>query len=162
MIIDSANQPKKENPQFDDPVNATLDCHVYVATDDGVMEGNRKIYCDRVFAVTVLKPLEAWCLKYGFGIIHIGVYYPRPARNFSGQEIKPRRWSNHAYGLAIDFKGVRDNNGKNIYMDKLLSESPAKMKELLININNAIKEKGRKPELVNERSCWYHLGVWRK
>ena len=160
MIIDSANQPKKENPQFDDPVNATLDIHVYYVTDDGLIAGARKFFCDRVFAVTVLKEIEKFCIKYGFSACHIGCYNPRFARLKNGQEIKPRRWSNHAYGLAIDFKGIKDNNGKYISYEMMKTACPAKLAELVANIKTAIVAKGRRPETVDEGQ-WLHAGIWK-
>ena len=160
MQITSTNQPDKDKPQFADPVHALFNMRVFYATDDGVIDAGRRFKCDRVFAVTVLEVIEKWCLKYGFGMVHLGCYNPRFARHKNGTEITPRRWSNHAYGLAIDFKGIKDNNGKYISFEMMETACPAKLHELIGNIKTAIVAKGRKPELVNEGQ-WLHLGIWK-
>lgn len=159
MLISSTNQPESDKPQFADPVNALFNCRIFYATDDGIIDAGRRFKCDRVFAVAVLQEIEKWCLRYGFGMVHLGAYNPRYARRVNGQEIKPRRWSNHAYGLAIDFKGIKDNNGKYISFEMMKDACPAKLHELIGNIKTAITAKGRRPEIVDEGQ-WLHLGIW--
>lgn len=161
MIIDKANQPKEGYPKFTDPVFATVDCHVFVHTSDGDVAGAKKFYCDRIFAVCVLKELEKWCIKYGFSFIHIGCYNPRNARKRNGEDIIPIRWSNHSYGLAIDFKGIKDNNGKAIYYPELKTAAPKKFLELIAGIKKAIQDHGRYSEIVDDGQ-WLHIGIWVK
>lgn len=161
MLISSTNNAKSEYPQLTDPVNALFNCRIFYATDEGIIDGGRRFFCERIFAITVLSEIENWCLKYGFGMVHIGSYNPRYARHKNGTEIKPRRWSNHAYGLAIDFKGIKDNNGRFISFENMQLQCPAKLNELIGNIKHAIAGKNRRAEIVDEGQ-WVHIGIWKE
>lgn len=161
MIIEKANQPKPEYPQLIDPVNATFETDVYYADDENPNKARKTFYCDRVFAVCVLKEIEKWCLRYGFHPVHLGCYVPRYARKFNGEEIKPRRWSNHSYGLAIDFKGII-SEGKYIPFSELTKNAPKKLLELVTAIKTQIKAHNRGAEIVNEGpNSWMHIGIWK-
>jgi hypothetical protein len=116
--------------------------------------------CEEVFARSVLEALEEWALRWGFGITHLGCLVVRRARYADGRVIQPIRWSNHAYGLAIDWSGIVDGKGRWYRVDKMKTACPAKLRDVLDMVRKAIAEKGRESEIVDEGG-WYHLGIWR-
>lgn len=148
-------------PNVVNPVKATLDCPVYYYGENGPVPSFSPVYCAGTFARTVLAAIEEWCVKHHFALVHVGIYNPRPARKANGQEITPKRWSNHAYGCAIDFKGIKVNHGKGGFLsvDILQADAPAKWRELLDAVSDAMKAANLKPEMVDEGG-WYHMGYF--
>ena len=152
-----------DKPRLVDPVVAGLNVPVYYMTSDrGPVPSMRGIVCTRAFAETVLTQLEEFARKYGFGLVHIGVYVARKARHADGTPIVPVRWSNHSFGEAIDFKGIITQHGEGdlLTVPQMETGCPAKLKELLDKCRSAINGIGRRPEIVDDGG-WYHLGIHR-
>lgn len=162
MLITPTKQPPAGDPQFEHPVHALLSCSVFYDTGTGLKAG-RQFFCERIFAETVLTQIEKWCLKYQFSMVNIGCYNPRKARHADGTPILPSRWSNHAFGLAIDFKGIKDEKGKFVSVNNLQDNAPAKWHELINNVTVAIKGINHKPEILVEGggAAWCHFGIWK-
>lgn len=155
----------KDAPRVLNPVVATPDVATYYY--DGEMHKDKGINCSKIFAATVLRTMEEWALKYGYdGLLHIGVFNSRYARHPDQTPILPIRWSNHAYGAAMDFKGIYIESGDSkqiMTVDQMLDGIPAKTEELIAQCATAIKKAGRKPEIVREptaQNCsWLHIGI---
>lgn len=165
MLITKANQPGKGYPKLMEPVNAEMSVEVkYYAGENDLRDWLRPFYCERVFANTILRSIGTWCVKWGFkGFVHIGCYNARKARHLDGTLIKPTRWSNHAYGLAVDFKGILDEHGNFVTFKELRDNAPMKWNELLNNIKTAIEGLGNTMEVKDEGNGLYiHLGIWHK
>jgi hypothetical protein len=105
-----------------------------------------------LFADVILKTIENHCVEHNLGLVHIGVYNPRPARKKDGTNFIPLRWSEHAFGNAIDLKGFTQN-GKLIYADK-----EPHFKDLLKKIVDMCASKKVTLSVVNETN-WYHIGL---
>jgi hypothetical protein len=152
-----------DKPQVENPVKVTLDVPVYYMTERGPLLSKRAIFCGKAFADTVLKELNAILGEAKCGLLHLGFYNPRKARHKDGTPIVPARWSNHAYGEAVDFKGVVRNNDPDDFLD--IAGMKQKAPELLAKIQTrcaaAIETAVRKPEIVDEGG-WFHIGIWPK
>jgi len=151
-------------PDVFDPVNVTMDVDVYYTGDGYPVKVKSPIYCARSFADTVLQCIEDWCATYSFRPCHLGVYNPRMARRVNGTLIVPHRWSNHAYGAAIDFAGVLTTDSPDDYMNiiDMLNDDNYRdiAQELIDNCEVAIEDAGRRIEIVNEGSgTWMHIGM---
>ncbi len=85
------------------------------------------------------------------------------ARRKDGTLIQPVRWSNHAYGEAVDFKGVVTENGAGEFLGiaEMKEQCPDKLDFLIDACNQAIIAIQRKPEIVDEGD-WCHIGLWPK
>ena len=138
--------------QVQKPVRAFLECQVYYNTENGIVPSNGGIYCDSLFADIVLKPIEEYCIKYDYSFAHIGCYNPRFARDKNGQPILDKngqqRISNHAFGTAIDAKGLVTHG--------MIIGIP---QELIDEIRAGIEKQGKKPEIVDEVR-WWHIGFF--
>lgn len=162
MILTKSSQrksPPADKPVVRDPVIAKPAVPLYYVTERGPLRSESgELYCARIFAETILETLESIAiLKYGSsGVGHVGCYFPRPARYKNGMEIVPRRWSNHSYGLAIDFKGFV---GDDLSMVSLVRMSPQQKEFIREECAAAVKDAGRKPEIIDEGG-WLHLGIW--
>lgn len=152
-----------DKPAVENPVKVTLDVPVYYMTERGPLLSKRAIFCGKAFADTVLRELNAILAAANCGLLHLGVYNPRQARKKDGTPIVPVRWSNHAYGEAVDFKGVVRNNDPDDYLDVAGMRNRAS--DLLASIqakcSAAIEAAGRRPEIVDEGG-WVHIGIWPK
>lgn len=145
-------------PQIPSPCRAEL--AVKVSYYDGsTLTPTPKLLCGQVFADTVLLAMERWAKRYGFGIVHLGVWNARKARHKDGTPILPERWSAHSYGTAIDWAGIVDTNGQRLGITAMRSGCPAKLAELVSSCREAIERAGRKVELVDE-GAWIHVGIW--
>jgi hypothetical protein len=156
MIIETTKRRAEPGaPILRDPVEVTLSVPVYYDDGKDLILSKSKIFCERVFANTVLKVLDAMALEKQYGVVHVGVYNARKARRKDGTEIKPTRWSNHAYGLAIDFKGWRTKDGEylKVSADKTMAG------EVIDRVRVSVEAAKRKPETVDEGG-WAHLGIW--
>lgn len=161
MQIKKVGQPiggPENKPLLVEPVEVTLDCPVFYDNDGVLIRQTSGIRCSKVFAETVLHVLEEVCVKYGFGLVHVGFYNARYARKANGKPIVPQRWSNHSRGLAIDWKGVK-SNGVFYSVSKLKTDSPKKYEEFVGGCRAAIKAAGRRVEIVYEIG-WQHLGLY--
>ena len=145
--IDPANKP-----MVNFPVSVLADMPVYYSEDKGLTLVKSGIFCSRLFADTVLKVINDHCVEHNLGLVHIGVYNPRPARKKDGTNFIPLRWSEHAYGNAIDLKGFAQS-GKLIYTDK-----EPHFKDLLKKIVDMCASKKVTLSVVNETN-WYHIGL---
>lgn len=150
------NNPIQAIPIVERPVRAYLDIPVFYATENGLIPNTGGIYCAELFVKCVLKPINEYCRMENFSFVHIGCYNPRNARKKDGTPILDEkgamRWSNHAYGIAIDAKGII-NNGE----FRLLSLKDDK--DMFDKILQNIFQAGKKAEIVNE-SNWYHIGFF--
>ena len=148
--------PDCDAPVVQEPVNATFLGDVYYVTERGPVLWPHPFYCARVFAYSVLDAIDRIMAGERCAMAHIGCYNPRLARKRNGDLIQPKRWSNHAYGEAIDFRGVVSEEGVYIpyrMMEKRLTE------ELKTACAEKIAAVGRKAEIVDEGD-WLHLGIW--
>lgn len=144
------------------PVKASLGVPLYYLRAKGeTVEWKHSVFCSETFAETVLVLLEEWARKHRFAIVHLGFYAARQARKRNGQPIMPPRWSNHAYGEAVDFAGIITDNGQGQYLnlDAMKDGCPAKLAELKRLCLNAISSEGREPEIVDEGE-WLHVGIF--
>jgi hypothetical protein len=149
-------------PQLIDPVNVRLAARLHYADGQTLVPVRSPLYCERVFADTVLTVLDTIAAEHQIGLVYLGLYNPRAARRKDGSPIKPERWSNHAYGLALDFKGIMGSNGAGQYLPVSAMRSLV-WNEMLVDIEtrcrNAIAAAGRKAEIVDE-GAWIHFGIW--
>jgi hypothetical protein len=167
MFLKKISQPGDESePKVPDPCVAKLDVPVYYLGANGTIPSTRGITCDRTFARVILAEVERWATRYGFGLVHLGVYNPRPARKRNGEIITPKRWSNHAFGIAIDFAGitvpanVSDENPHGFMsIDEMQAGCPAKLAELMDRVRRVIIAASRRAEIVDEGG-WIHIGLW--
>jgi hypothetical protein len=154
--------PPSDKPEVKDPVRVYMDIPLYYYTERGPVPWNHSIFCSQPFAVTVLETMNEILGREKMGLVHLGIYNPRRARKRNGTPIQPVRWSNHAYGEAIDWRGTVDEEGVFYSVDHL-NETPTIEKELLTEIwsgcSKLIEATGRKPEIVNE-GRWIHIGLW--
>lgn len=148
-------------PLVKTPVVVTLDVLVFYCTERGPVPSLRGIMCGKVFAATVLTEMNRILGGYGFALVHIGVYVPRRARKADGTLIRPARWSNHAYGEAMDFKGIITERGEGKFLDiaAMKRGCPKKLREILEACESAICARNRRPEIVDEGG-WIHIGLW--
>lgn len=168
QITPTAQPPRVQNldlgnsPQIELPVLARLSCPVFYDTGEGLKPMVSPILCARQFANSVLLALEQKCVKYGYGLVHIGVLAQRPARHANGTLIKPIRWTNHAYGRAIDWKGLVLPGGEFQDMLALRRESPGALAEILDHITHSMRAVGipdTRQEMVKEPN-WHHCGFY--
>lgn len=160
MKITKAQQPAgADAPIVHDPVYVTMDRPVYYVTERGPTLSVHPIFCGLAFATTVLDVMQNTVEAAGWSIAHVGVYNPRPARHKDGSLIKPKRWSNHAYAEAMDFKGVVGANGKLVTIAEMKQRHPELLKKLLDSCAKAIAALGRRAEIVDEGG-WIHIGLW--
>jgi len=152
-----------DKPEVENPVKVTLDVPSYYMTERGPLLSKRAIFCGKAFADTVLTELNAILSAAQCGLLHLGFYNPRKARDKNGKTFIPERWSNHAFGEAVDFKGVVRNNDPDDFLD--IAGMKQKAPELLTRIQTrcaaAIEAAGRKAEIVDEGG-WFHIGIWPK
>ena len=150
--------PPLSKPNVVEPVVVRMTVPLYYCTERGPEPWDHSVFCARLFAETVLTTLDKVLAEHNASMVHIGVYNPRMARKKNGKPLDPPRWSNHAYGSAIDFKGV--------IIDNKFTPIPVMKKthiELLNTIknecSNAITKTNHKPEIVDEGD-WIHIGIW--
>jgi len=163
MEKEITNQPSwgpSDKPLIDNPVKVTMDIPLYYLDDSG-FSLNHSVVCGEAFADTVLKELERILQEQNLALVHIGFYNPRKARRKDGTLIQPVRWSNHAYGEAVDFKGVKTDSGEGEFLGiaEMEATMPETLEEIVDSCNRAIIDAGREPEIVHEGD-WYHLGLW--
>jgi hypothetical protein len=158
-IIPTGQQagPPRGKPHVVNPVKAKLNIPLYYNTERGPVPWNHGIYCSHVFAATVLGPLEVLFERNNWGLCHIGFYNPRLARTKAGKTIQPERWSNHSHGLAVDFKGTVDEDGKLTTVRQL--KAKGLLDDIVGPVQTAILKANRKPEIVDEGG-WLHIGIW--
>ena len=168
MIIAPARQstlPPPDKPLVENPVKVTMDIPLFYATERGPVAWDHTVFCSEAFAKTVLQTVTDLLLPQGLGLVHIGFYNPRMARKKGGTLIEPIRWSNHAYGEAMDFKGVMTEGGEFLSLDYVGKGAPVMDKELFKEIwqgcAEAIRAIDRTPEIVSE-GAWVHIGIWPK
>lgn len=149
-------------PVLKTPVLAAMDAPLFYVTDNGPGAWKHAIYCESLFAETVLAALDDIATTYHLGICHLGIYNARYARHKDGSPIQPIRWSNHAYGMAMDFKGVRLDGDKE-YLPITAMRKHDTGQQILAEINArcnaAIKAAGKRPEIVDEGD-WLHIGIY--
>ena len=93
-------------PVLQDPVHVVLDVPVYYVNERGPIRMHEAQYCERIFATSVIKTMNAILKDRNLGLAHLGIYNARMARHADGSPILSARWSNHSYGCAMDFKGL--------------------------------------------------------
>ena len=138
-----------------------MDVPMYYMTERGPIPWNHRVYCGRAFADTVLRQVNRTLAEGRLAMVHIGVYNPREARRKDGTLIQPVRWSNHAYGEAMDFKGVMVANGAGNFLTvrDMRRQIPDLLDTLVSRCHSAITAQRRKPEIVDEGD-WLHVGIW--
>lgn len=148
-----------DKPVVKSPVTAKLPVPTYVYTSKPVE--TKHIYCAKIFSDTVLSKISTILAKRDLALVHVGVYVPRKARKANGEPIVPERWSNHAYGEAMDFKGVITDNGKGKYLSipEMKEEYPDLLQEIQTSSRDAILRENRRPEIVDEGG-WIHIGLF--
>ena len=155
--------PPPDKPLVNSPVLVELDVPLFYMTERGPIPWAHKVFCGKTFADTVLTEVNAVLQAGGLGLVHLGFYNPRQARRKDGTPIVPARWSNHAYGEAVDFKGVVRGANPDDFLD--IAAMKAGLSAVLADIENrcasAIKAIDRKPEIVDEGG-WLHIGIWPK
>ena len=158
-IIDQPSGGPPDKPLIKNPVEVTMDFPVYYADDSG-LKLNHSVICGEAFADTVFKECERIFQEQNLALVHIGFYAPRLARRKDGTLIEPPRWSNHAYGEAMDFKGVITDSGEGEFLGIADMEStmPETLREIVESCERAITDAGREPEIVHEGN-WYHVGL---
>ena len=156
--------PPPDKPLVQDPVKVTMDIPLFYVTERGLIPWQHSIFCSRAFADTVLQVMNVTLGALGLGMGHIGFYAPRQAKKKDGSLIQPVRWSNHAYGEAVDWKGIMTANGEFRGVD-IIHDAAAMdltlLREIWGKCGAAIMAIGRKPEIVSEGS-WIHIGLWPK
>jgi hypothetical protein len=155
--------PPPDKPKVENPVLVAMDVPMFYMTERGPTPWDHKVFCGKAFADTVLAELNDILGKAGLGLVHLGFYNPRQARHKDGTPIVPARWSNHAFGEAVDFKGVIRGGNPDDFLD--IAAMKASLSTVLRDIENrcadAIKRIDRKPEIVDEGG-WLHIGLWPK
>ncbi|MBD9358619.1 hypothetical protein [Methylomonas albis] len=161
QATDQSHDGPSNKPQVDTPVLAKLDIPLFYATERGPIPWQHSVFCGKAFAETVLTECEKLFQDNNYGLVHIGVYNPRQARHKDGTPIIPIRWSNHAYGEAMDFKGVYTDNGNGEFLGiaRMKAEIPGFLNSLHTACETAVTAINRKPEIVDEGD-WLHLGIW--
>lgn len=153
--------PPADKPRVLNPVLVEMDIPLFYMTERGPVPWQHKVFCGRAFAETVLKAINQLFRERGLGMVHIGFYNPRKARRKDGTPIVPARWSNHAYGEAVDFKGVTRGGSADEFVS--IRQMKTSMTEELTLLKSgceaAIVALGRKPEIVDEGD-WLHIGLW--
>jgi hypothetical protein len=159
-ISSQPNWGPPDKPLVKNPVKVTMDIPIYYS-EAGGFTLNKSIICGEAFADTVLKECEKILQVQDLALVHLGFYNPRKARRKDGSIIKPVRWSNHAYGEAVDFKGVIKGSGEGDFLGiaEMESTMPETLKKIVESCERAIIAAGRKPEIVHEGD-WYHIGLW--
>lgn len=156
-----SDQAPPDKPKVLNPVLVEMDIPLFYMTERGPIPWQHKVFCGRAFAESVLKIINQIMKDRGKGIVHIGFYNPRKARKKDGTPIVPTRWSNHAYGEAVDFKGV--STGGDIDSFVSIRDMKVSMADELNLLKSscqaAIVALGRKPEIVDEGD-WLHIGIW--
>ncbi|SMF94321.1 hypothetical protein SAMN02949497_1631 [Methylomagnum ishizawai] len=147
-----------------EPCLATMDKPVYYVTERGPTLSSSPIFCGRAFADTVLAAMHDVLESAGWNIAHVGVYNPRQARRANGALIRPPRWSNHAHGVAMDFKGIVQTSNKNqtpslVDIPLMKKRHKTLLDNLLAECKDRIKAAHRRPEIVDEGG-WIHIGLW--
>lgn len=150
-------------PVLQDPVSVELDVPVYYVSERGPIRMFGPQYCERVFATSVLRTLNTILRDRNLGLAHLGIYNARKARRADGTAIVPSRWSNHAYGCAMDFKGVVLPGDEPKLLDLKTMMQDAGYRALLNDASAqcaaSIVNAQRRPEIVDEGG-WVHLGIW--
>ena len=165
MKLTSISQPAggpAGKPKLLSPVSAVLQSSVHYMTENGPVPSVRGIVCARTFAEVILGTMDTWALQYDFGLVHLGVYNPRTKRHRDGTDILVhghKVWSNHAFGEAIDFRGIL-SDGVFYGVDRAEQDFPKKWHELLQQLNAAMAAKGLPKEFIPE-GRWQHFGIHR-
>lgn len=156
-----STMPPADKPMVRNPVQVQMGLPMYYMTERGPMPWDNRIYCARSFADTVLRQMERTLSESYLAMVHIGFYNPRRARRKDGTLIEPLRWSNHAYGEAMDFKGVVLARGAGDFLDvkAMRRRIPDVLDALVARCNSAIVAQKRRPEIVDEGD-WLHIGLW--
>lgn len=157
MIITPCKQPAgypKGKPLIVDPVYAELIIPLFYTGWPWL----HPFLCSCTFARTVLQSMEDILLSVGCGLDHLGCYVARKARDRHGNELVPERWSNHAYGEAMDWRGIT-RNGIAITVNEMKEKETALLDKVINGVTEAITKTGRKPEIVDEGG-WIHVGLW--
>jgi hypothetical protein len=154
--------PPEDKPAVASPVLVTLDRPFYYVSERGPVPSAHPLFCGRAFAETVLAVMHELLEGQGLAVAHVGVYNPRFARRANGKPILPKRWSNHAYGEAMDFKGVVEEGDPDLIgLDAMRRRWPDLLPALAERCGTEIKRIGRRPEIVDEGG-WLHIGLWPK
>jgi hypothetical protein len=155
-----SNQRHADAPIVREPVLTTLDVHTYYVTEHGHVPCS-PTFCSQKYASTILLAWNEILRAEGWALAHIGVYNPRFARSASGRTFVPHRWSNHAYGNAMDWKGIVTKNGSGelITVTEMRQQCPKHLAEMLSAAKRAIEKVGRRVEIVDEHS-WIHVGFY--
>jgi hypothetical protein len=166
MHIETTKQPTDgpaNKPTVVNPVLVTMDIPLFYATERDPVPWHHSIFCGKAFADTVLVECEKLLKEEGSALVHLGVYNPRQARHKDGTPIVPPRWSNHAYGEAMDFRGIITDNGNGHFLgiSDLKKQKPNFLNELTSACKAAIIALHRKEEIVDEGG-WLHMGLWPK
>lgn len=164
MKIQPTKQPLAPpgRPDITRPVLVGMDVPLYYLQTAGhPVLWEHDIFCSDDFAAHVLVLLNHWAKKHAFAVVHLGVYNARKARHKDGTPIVPARWSNHAYGEAMDFAGIIPalGQGKFMTIEEMQDGCPAKLNDLSHLVRSAILGEGRQPEIVDEGG-WIHLGMF--
>ncbi len=150
-------------PVLRDPVNVVMDVPVFYVNERGPIRMFGPQYCERVFATSVLRTINAILSERNLGLAHLGIYNPRMARHANGDPILPPRWSNHAHGCAMDFKGVVLSGDVPVLVDIRAMRQDVKYRDLLedaaAQCRASIISIQRNPEIVDEGG-WIHVGIW--
>ncbi|MEM7121812.1 MAG: hypothetical protein AAF563_11080 [Pseudomonadota bacterium] len=166
MIVEPTTQstsPPSDKPLVESPVLVGMDVPLFYMTERGPVTWEHKVFCGRAFADTVLTEMNDIMKVAELGLVHLGFYNPRKARRRDGTPISPERWSNHAFGEAVDFKGIVQTDDTDNFLDiaAMKTSAPDVLKNMSERCANAIEAIGRKPEIVDEGS-WLHIGIWPK
>lgn len=150
--------PPPDKPQILNPVLVTLDVPLFYQTERGPTLWAHPVFCAAKFADSVLLQLNRFALEHSYALVHLGFYNPRKARRRDGTFITPIRWSNHAFGGAVDFKGVISQSGEGDFLQ--VARMPAdQVADIREECARAILGVGERPEIVDE-GAWLHIGIW--
>lgn len=153
--------PPPDKPLVINPVLVEMDIPLFYMTERGPVPWAHKIFCGKAFADTVLKELNTLFIEHSVGLVHIGFYNPRKARHKDGSPIVPTRWSNHAYGEAVDFKGITTDATGDSFLGiaAMKQKQPNLLSAINQRVSQAIVSYGRRAEIVDEGD-WLHIGLW--
>ena len=164
MQITEIMQPTEgppDKPLLVNPVSVMLGVPTYFLSPEGPVPDTQGIVCGRLLADTVFAALTHIARREHAALVHLGVYNPRYARRPDGAIIQPIRWSNHAFGEAMDFVGIITDWGQGDFLaiPALQAHHSALLDEIIVACRQAITAAGRRAEIVDEGG-WYHIGIW--
>jgi len=145
-IVSTEARPTVLNaPKLVNPVLVTLDIPIYQATESGIVRNTQPIYCERNLAETVLLVAETLLPNF----VHVDIFKSHYAYRDNDTLITPLRWSDHAYGLAIDFKGTFDSDNIKSFRDY----------PVFIEASKAAIEAEQLEAQIYFENTWIHLGI---